>query len=67
MNKFIQTHFFHLFTFPIPTKPKGEKIKKNFHPPTFSLLQPNGPEVFDSLRRGSEFKLWGKCGNEYKQ
>ena len=26
MSKFIQTHFFHHFTFPLPTKQKEEKI-----------------------------------------
>ena len=47
MSKFIQTHFFHPFTFLLPTKQKEEKLKYFlsslfhhfiiFYPSTFSL------------------------------
>ena len=53
MSKFIQIHFFHSSTFPLPAKQKWEKLKyflsSLFLPPTifylftFSLLQPNEP------------------------
>ena len=43
MSKFIQTHFFHSFTFPLPTKQKGGKLKiflsaHFFILPPFSIL-----------------------------
>ena len=43
MGKFIQTHFFHPFTFPLPTKQKWRKLKYflSFHlftPPTKQTL-----------------------------
>ena len=42
MSKFIQTHFFHLSTFPLSTKQIGEK-KKYLYPLTFLPLKPNEP------------------------
>ena len=58
MSKFIQTHFFHPFTFPLPIKQKREKLKSflsSYHFLSSHFLTPLTKRALNKLTQDWKF------------